>query len=167
MSLSLVRTGSLLGATAAMGFMAGTFALYAHAIMPGLHHTDDRTFVDAFRSIDRAIVNPLFIGGMFLGALAFTAAAAATNRGGPAGRWILAALVAYVMAMAVTVAVHVPANDAIKAAGTPGSLADATTIRAQFHELRWAAWNLLRVVATTIAFASLLWALVLHGRATA
>lgn len=36
--------------------------------MPGLGSTDDRTFVGAFRAIDRAILNPLFML-VFLGAL--------------------------------------------------------------------------------------------------
>jgi len=37
------------------------FCLYANAIMPGLGRTNDRTFVGAFGSIDRAIINPLFL----------------------------------------------------------------------------------------------------------
>ncbi len=164
MTSPLLRTASLLAATATMGFMAGSFALYAHAIMPGLRHTDDRTFVGAFQAIDRSIINPLFIGVMFLGALAFTAVAAASNRGEPAGRFALMALAAYGVAAAVTIVVNVPANDAIKAAGDPAHLADVAAVRAQFHEVRWAAWNLLRVVTTTAAFGCLLWSLVLHGR---
>ena len=166
MTANLVRTGSLLGATLTMGLMAGTFGLYAHTVMPGLKRTDDQTFVSAFQSLDRAIVNPIFIGGMFLGALVLTAAATLTNRGEPAARWIAAALAAYVVAMVVTGVVHVPANDAIKAAGDTARLGDAATVRAQFNEARWAAWNLVRVVTSSLAFVSLAWALVLHGRST-
>jgi len=47
----------------------------ATQIMPGLHRTDDRTFVAAFQAIDRAIINPAFIV-TFFGALALTALAA-------------------------------------------------------------------------------------------
>jgi uncharacterized membrane protein len=53
-----VRAVSLLLATPAMGLVSGVFARYAHTIMPGLGRTDDRTFVGAFQSIDRAIINP-------------------------------------------------------------------------------------------------------------
>jgi hypothetical protein len=40
-------------------------------------------------------------------------------------------------------------------------------VRDAFHETRWVAWNIVRTVATTVAFGCLAWALVLHGRATA
>jgi hypothetical protein len=52
-----------------MGLVAGVYGLYAHTIMPGLGRTDDRTFVGAFQSIDRAIINPWFMDGGFFGAL--------------------------------------------------------------------------------------------------
>ena len=166
MSLDAVRTVSLLGATMSTGLMAGVFGLYAHTIMPGLRTTDDRTFIGAFQSIDHAIINPWFIGASFLGAAVFTSVAAATNRHTPACRWILAALIAYLATMVITVAVHVPLNDAIKAAGNPDQIADLHRVRSNFREARWAAWNLARAVASTTGFAILMWSLVLHGRAT-
>jgi uncharacterized membrane protein len=43
--------------------------------MPGMRRTDDRTFVAAFQSIDRAIINPAFMA-TFFGALVLTALAA-------------------------------------------------------------------------------------------
>jgi uncharacterized membrane protein len=63
----------------------------------------------------------------------------------------------YLVAILVTVAIHVPLNDAIKAAGSPDHI-DVTQIRAQFQETRWAAWNLVRVITTTPAFGLLTWA---------
>jgi uncharacterized membrane protein len=36
--------------------------------------------------------------------------------------------------------------------------------RAEFDEGRWTRWNLVRVVLSVVAFAALLWALVLAGR---
>jgi len=167
MSTAAVRTVALMAATISMGLVAGAFDLYAHTIMPGLGRTDDRTFVGAYQSIDRAIVNPWFIGGCFLGALALTAAATFLSRGQPAFPWALAALVAYAIAVVVTIAIHVPLNDAIKAAGDPDHISNLALVRTEFDESRWAAWNLLRVLTSTGAFVSLTWALVLHGRATA
>ena len=157
---------TLLGATVTMGLAAGVFALYAHTIMPGLRSADDRTFVGAIQHLDRAIINPWFMITAFLGALVFTAAAAVTNRGTAAMSWIIAALVLYLMAVAITVTVHVPLNDAIKAAGDPGRI-DVALARQRFRESRWAAWNLVRVATTTSAFGLLAWALVLYGRTTA
>jgi hypothetical protein len=58
----------LAAAVLTMGLMAGVFGLYTHTIMPGLRRTDDRTFVGAFQSMDKAIINPWFMAA-FLGAL--------------------------------------------------------------------------------------------------
>src|SRR5664279_2100446 len=109
----VVRGVALLGATITMGLLAGTFALYSHTIMPGLKSTDDRTFVAAFQALDRAIINPWFMVGAFLGSLVLTLAAAAANLHRPALPWIAAALVLYLFAFVATIAVNVPLNDAI------------------------------------------------------
>jgi len=157
---------TLIGAAMTMGLTVGTIALYAHTIMPGLRNTDDRTFVSAFQHIDRAIINPWFMATAFLGALVLTAAAAFANRGTPAMGWIIAALVLYLVAVVITMAVNVPLNDAIKAAGDPVRV-DVALVRQRFGESRWAAWNLVRVATTTPAFGLLTWALVIYGRSTA
>ena len=164
MTGSTLRTMVLLGASITVGLVAGVFALYAHTIMPGLKSTDDRTFVSAFQALDRAIINPWFMGGGFIGALVLTAAAAATNLHRPALPWIAAALVLYLVAFTATIAVNVPLNDAIKAAGDPDHITNLAEVRQRFHESRWAAWNLFRTISTTAAFGCLAWALVLHGR---
>jgi uncharacterized membrane protein len=165
MTSSLVRTATLMGATITMGLVAGVFALYAHTIMPGLRQTDDRTFVAAFQHIDRAIINPWFMITAFAGALVLTLAAGIANRGATTLPWIAAVFGLYLVAVVVTAAINVPLNDAIKAAGNPNHI-DVAQVRAQFHETRWAAWNLLRVATTTTAFGLLAWALVLCGRAS-
>ena len=166
MSSEALRTVTLFGATMTMGLGAGVFALYAHTIMPGLHTTDDRTFVGAFQAIDRAIINPWFMTTAFGGALVLTGAAAISNRGTAAMPWILAALILYLIAVVLTIVVNVPLNDAIKAAGDPARI-DVARVRADFDESRWAAWNLVRIATTTTAFAILAWSLVVYGRATA
>jgi uncharacterized membrane protein len=160
-----LRSVALLGATITTGLVAGVFALYAHTIMPGLKTTDDRTFVGAFQAIDRGIINPWFMAGGFVGALAFTLVAAALNLHQPALPWILAALGLYLVAFGATIAVNVPLNDAIKAAGDPDHIANVAHVREQFHEARWAAWNLVRTATSIAAFGCLAWALVLHGQA--
>jgi uncharacterized membrane protein len=160
---------SLIAATMSMGLMAGVFGLYAHTIMPGLGRTDDRTFVGAFQAIDRAIINPWFLAGGFVGALVFTALAAVLHV--PADRrsvlpWIAVALILYLVVFVITIGVNVPLNDAIKAAGDPDRIADPAMVRERFDEARWVAWNNVRTLASTAAFGCLAWALVLFGRAT-
>ena len=164
--MNTIRALSLMTATLTMGLATGAFALYAHAIMPGLKKTDDRTFVAAFQSIDRAIINPWFMLTAFLGALVFAGAAVALNLGRDALPWAAIALGLYVVVVVITFAVNVPLNDALKAAGDPDRI-DVAAARADFHEARWVAWNLVRAVLSTVAFGCLAWALVVHGRATA
>ena len=158
-----MKTVSLLVATIMTGLTAGVFGLYAHTIMRGLRGTDDRTFVGAFQAIDRAIVNPLFLV-TFFGALVFTVIAAVAHRRGAALPWIVAAAVLYLVGAVITMVVNVPLNDAIKAAGDPDRIADLAAVRADFHEARWVAWNLVRTLTTTVAFGCLTWALVVGGR---
>src|SRR5262249_3627309 len=112
-----LRALSLLAATITTGLAAGAFALYAHTVMPGLKQTDDRTFVAAFQAMDRAIIDPWFMAGAFGGALVFTLLAAVANLGRDALPWVVAALVLYVVVFVITLAVNVPLNDALKAAG--------------------------------------------------
>jgi uncharacterized membrane protein len=168
-SMDAVRALSLIAATMSMGLMAGVFGLYAHTVMPGLGRTDDRTFVGAFQAIDRAIINPWFLAGGFVGALVFTALAAVLHV--PADRrsvlpWIAVALILYLVVFVITIGVNVPLNDAIKAAGDPDRIGDLAAVRERFDEARWVRWNNVRTVASTAAFGCLAWALVLFGRAT-
>jgi uncharacterized membrane protein len=164
--VKLIQGATLVLATMTMGLMAGVFALYAHTIMPGLGRTDDRTFVGAFQSIDKAIINPLFLA-TFLGALVFTGLAVVLHLGQD-GRsvlpWAMAAFVLYLAVFVITVAVNVPLNDRIKAAGDPNRIADLAAVRERFNEARWVRWNLARAVASTAALGCLTWALVQYGR---
>jgi uncharacterized membrane protein len=155
--MEVLRAGPLLAATLSMGLVAGVFTLYAHTIMPGLGRTDDRTFVEAFQAIDRAIINPWFIGGGFFGALVCTIVAAIAQLGRDGLPWVAAALVLYLVAFAITIAVNVPLNDGIKAAGDPDGIADLAAVRTRFNEARWRSWNLVRVVTSTAAFGLLAW----------
>jgi uncharacterized membrane protein len=148
-----------------MGLMAGVFALYANAIMPGLHRTDDRTFVGAFQSIDEAITNPLFLA-TFIGVLVITGLAAALHLrddGRSVLPWIAAAFVLYLAVFIITVRVNVPLNDEIKAAGDPDRIADLAAVRERFDEEKWGRWNIARAAMSTAAFGCLAWALVLQG----
>jgi uncharacterized membrane protein len=153
--VNALQGASLLAATIAMGLMAGVFWIYGNAIMRGLHRTDDRTFVGAFQSIDRAIINPLFMA-TFFGALLLTGAAAALNVSEEdVLPWTLAAFVLYLAVIVITIRVNVPRNDEIKAATDP----DLAAVRQRFDEARWVRWNNVRAVASTAALACLAWGL--------
>jgi len=149
----------------AMGLIAGVFYAYDCSVMLGLAKTDDRTFVDVMQRLIVAIENPVFFAS-FVGALLLTAVAAVLERRlGPGGafRWIIAALALYVVAIAVTIGVHMPLNQELVDAGDPDRIADLAAVRERF-EARWVSWNIVRTVVSTAALACLGRALVLHGR---
>jgi len=156
----VLRVATLIAATMATGLAAGVFGLYQHTIMRGLARTDDRTFVGAFQAMDRAIINPWFMSSFF-GALLLTAAAAFLN---PGKAWIIAAFVLSLAVVIITLAINVPLNDALKAAGDPDRISDLAAVRERFDEARWSAWNLVRTIASTAAFGFLCWALVVRGQ---
>ena len=162
----VVREIVLIAATMTMGLMAGVFGIYGNAIMPGLRRTDDRTFVAAFQSIDRAIINPAFMV-TFFGALALTALAALLHLTGdqrPMLPWIGAALVLYLFVVVITIGINVPRNNEIKAAGDVDRMTDPHGVRERFDEGRWVRWNHVRTFASTVAFGLLAWALVASGQ---
>jgi uncharacterized membrane protein len=156
----------LIAATLTTGLMAGVFGIYSNAIMPGLRRTDDRTFVAAFQSVDRAIINPAFMA-TFLGALALSALAALLHiigEGRPLLPWIVAALVLYLLVFLVTIRVNVPRNNEIKAAGDVDRMTDLHGVRERFNEARWVRWNHVRAFASILAFGLLSWALIQSGQ---
>ncbi len=158
-----VQLAALVAATVTMGLSAGVFLLYAHTVMPGLRATDDRTFVMSFGAIDRAIINPVFMISAFFGALLFTAAAAMLQLEGDAFSFAAAALVLYAVLVGITVRVHLPRNDALKAAVAEGEPDDVAAVREAFDEATWVQWNWVRVVLNLAAFGLLCWALVVAG----
>ena len=167
MSGDALRAGSLVAAALTTGLSAGVFVDWANTIMPGLRHVDDRTFVTAFRSLDDAITNPLFLGVEFMGALVLTGVAAVLHRH-PEHRgvllWVGAGLVLVVVVHGITYGVNVPLNDRIQRAGALETDADFAAARALLDEARWTAWNAVRAVASTAAFGCVVGALVARGR---
>jgi uncharacterized membrane protein len=163
----VLREVVLIAATLTMGLMAGVFGIYGNAIMPGLRRTDDRTFVVAFQSIDRAIINPAFMA-TFGGALALTALAALLHLTGdvrPVLPWVAAAFILYLLVFVITIGVNAPRNNEIKAAGDVDRMTNPHGVRERFDEARWIRWNHVRTFATTVAFGLLAWALVESGQA--
>ena len=158
--MRLVQQLTLVGATVGAGLMAGLFAAFAYAVMPALRGADDRTFVDAMQRINVTIVNGWFLLA-FLGTPVLAALAAVLAWRGAALPWIVAGLALYLVMFVVTVAVNVPLNDALAAAGS----ADPGAARERF-ESAWVTWNVVRALASTAGFGALCWALVLAGRAT-
>ena len=147
-------TAALVAAVITNGLMAGLFAAYSYAVMPGLGRASDRTFVEAMQQTNGAILNGGF-GVCFGGAVVVAAVAALLHRGRPGWVWIVAGLALYVAVLVVTFTINVPLNDALAAAGS----SDLADVRAWF-EGTWVRWNVVRAVLSTGAFGCLTGALV-------
>lgn len=129
------------------GLSAGLFATFSYVVMPGLRRVDDESFVAAMRSINVAILNPVF--ALVFGGAAVALAAATAAAWGTDGRpWLIAGLLLYVIgAFVVTGVVNIPLNDALAA----GQEAPAV-LRGAF-ESRWSLWNYVRSALTVASFA--------------
>ncbi|MFB7715827.1 MULTISPECIES: DUF1772 domain-containing protein [unclassified Nocardia] len=162
-----IRTISLVTAAIVTGLMAGLFAGFAYAVMPGLKRSGDAAFIEVMQNINAAILNPLFMT-LFMGGLAVGLAAVVTNwrTGDPAVRyWTLAAFACYVVMFAITTGANVPLNDQLAAAGDPATIADPAAVREKF-EGPWVAWNIARALVNTAALGCFAAALLRAGRAT-
>ncbi|MEU9461920.1 anthrone oxygenase family protein [Streptomyces sp. NPDC048312] len=159
-----VQTGVLIAATLSTGLMAGLFAAFAYAVMPGLAKSSDHTLVEAMQSINKAILNPVFMLP-FMGAIPLLGLAvvlAWRGHGRSALPWLIAALVLYLVAFMVTSGVNVPLNDQLARAGDPAHAGQLASTRADF-ENKWVLWNVIRALLHTAAFACLAWALFVYG----
>ena len=158
-------SATLVAATLTAGLMAGLFAAFWYAIMPGLARASDLAFVDGMQRINVAILNGWF-GLCFAGALVFSVVAGILHAGAERRSvlpWIVAGALLYLVVLVVTFAINVPLNDRLEAAGDPARIGDLHAVREQF-EAAWVRWNAVRTLACTLAFGCLAWALVLHGR---
>ncbi|MBH0781279.1 anthrone oxygenase family protein [Nocardia bovistercoris] len=167
-----LRITALVAATMATGLVAGVFYAYAMSVMPALARTEDRTLIEVMQKVNVVIVNPWFMTG-FLGAVLFGIAAAVLHLGAEQRAtlvWIGIGLALNVIAFAVTVALNVPLNDQLAAAGDVSGIADQAAVRADY-ESAWVRWNIVRAVLHTLAFLVLCGALfaagVQHGRGEA
>jgi len=137
------------------GLLAGLFAAFSWAVVPGLRHVDDRSFIETFRAINSAILTPGFLV-VFLGTPVVTVAVTASHLGpgqDASVPWLLAGTVCSVLSFGITAAVNVPLNRRLDAASTVTE-AERRHARVAF-EAPWSRWNLARLATSTAALALL------------
>jgi uncharacterized membrane protein len=149
-------------ATGFNGLLAGLYAAFSVAVMPGLARADDRTLIGTMVWINERILNLWFIA-LFLGSplLAVAAAGLALADGAvPAAGWVIAGALLALAGLGITVRVHVPLNIALAAAGPEGTRdgSEPAAVRAVF-ERPWVRWHTVRTLVSVAAFAALLTAL--------
>jgi uncharacterized membrane protein len=128
-------------ATVFAGLTAGIFFAFSSGVMPGLAQADDRVYVSAMRRINVAVVNPGFLGAIFVTPLALVSAviaAFAAGAGLSAALLIAALVVSVVGVVGVTAARSVPLNDRLATAS------DGDALARRAFERPWVAWNHVR-----------------------
>ncbi|WP_147918762.1 DUF1772 domain-containing protein [Ruania zhangjianzhongii] len=138
-----IDTAVLAAALVWNGLLAGLFFAFACAIVPGLRRVDDHTYVTAFRAINQAIVNAVFLL-VFLGAPLLAAVTVVLRPADVALPWLIAGLVCAIATFAITVGVNVPLNRRLDDAAVQ-TAAELAAARGGF-ERRWNAAHLVRTL---------------------
>jgi uncharacterized membrane protein len=105
---------------------------------------------------------PTFLGK--LGLIAVPGLLQLGTGGGEVLPWIAAAFIPYLATVMITVRIHLPRNDYIKAAGDPDRITDLPAVRGNFYKRTWVRWTVVRVVMSTTVLGCLTWALAEYGR---
>jgi uncharacterized membrane protein len=143
-----MSTVVLVAALVAAGLIAGLFYACACSVMPGIGRGDDKTFVEAMRGINVAIVNPIFML-TFLGAPLLAGVAVFLNLGSRSLPWVIAGFVFLLAMIVITGVVNIPLNNALESGGD-----DYAAVRAKFEAV-WVRWNVLRALVSTAGFGCL------------
>jgi uncharacterized membrane protein len=136
------------------GLIAGVFFAFSSFVMKALALLPEGQGMAAMQSINRVVLNPLFLG-VFLGTAAACAVAIAASWlrwHDPGAVWLLAGGLLYLVGtFLVTMAFNVPRNQALEAASAaaPGSAGLWASYLSS-----WTAWNHVRTVAALAAAAS-------------
>ena len=127
--------------------MAGLFAAYSYAVMPGLGRTGDATFVEAMQQSNAAILNGWF-GVCFGGAPCSPRLRRSCTSAEPGLPWIVAGLVLYAAVLVITFRGQRAAERPARRGRNADDAADAAAARAAF-EGTWVRWNVVRAVCST------------------
>lgn len=141
--------------------VAGLFFAFAVAVLPGLRTIDDRSFVAVFRSINRAILNPVFLSVFFAAPIAAVGAAAIALIQGTELNLTLIVVGALLSAATFmfTSSRNVPLNNMLERLPAKTE-SDARSARSRFEPL-WSRWNVARTLTGTASVAALSLALML------
>lgn len=145
--LSTLTLVSALGS----GLIAGVFFAFSSFVMGALARLPADQGIAAMQSINRVVINPVFML-VFLGTAVGCAAIGVASIAGaplPGARCLLAGCAAYLLGtLLVTMAFNVPRNNALAALDPAG--ADSAAFWRNYVS-GWTAWNHVRMVAAAAA----------------
>ncbi len=144
----------LLSAIVGTGLISGFFYGWAVSALPGLAPVADRTYVQTMQSINRAILNPLFLVAFMGTPLLLGASTVVEFRsgGGASAWWVTAATATYVLGVfAVTAAGNVPLNNQLDRFVLETAPSDELVRMRSHYETRWNRLHYVRTVASVLA----------------
>jgi uncharacterized membrane protein len=151
----------------ACGLMAGLFFIFSNTVMAALARLQPAEGIAAMQSINRTILNPIFLG-IFLATPAACAGlilASLWRWSEPGAAWLVAGSAVYIAGtFLVTALANVPMNNALDAVNPGTAEAGAVWTR---YLANWTAWNHVRTVASLVAAALLTVGIHLSARSPA
>jgi uncharacterized membrane protein len=149
------------------GLMAGLFFIFSNTVMDALARLQPAEGIAAMQSINRVILNPLFLT-IFLATPAACALVALLSIGRwsePGAAWLVAGGVVYIAGtFLITMLCNVPMNNALDAVNPAAPEAAPLWSR---YLADWTRWNHVRTIASLLAAALLTVGLFLNGRGPA
>jgi uncharacterized membrane protein len=135
--------------------VSGVFFAYSNSVVPGFDKVRPEQAITAMNSVNRTILNPLFLTTFVGPPIAAVLAGVLLLVAGPttAGLLYLAAAVVYLAGcVAPTAAVNVPLNNGLDT-GTIPTDPDEVARTWQEYSGRWLRWNHVRTAASLVAVA--------------
>lgn len=132
--------------------IAGLYYSWSCAVIPGLSHVADTTYVETMQQINRSILNPIFFLS-FAGTAFLLPLSTYLHYGQPMRFWLLliASAIYIIGSFGVTIAGNVPLNDALDNFQlSTASIQEITTQRIRF-EKPWNNFHTVRTLATIIS----------------
>jgi uncharacterized membrane protein len=137
------------------GLMAGLFYAWSISVTPGLAKINDVSYLQAFQSMNRAILNPLFFV-FFLGLVLLLPLLSYLSFQTSMGNqfwYVLAATILYFVGiMGVTIGGNIPLNNALEALQIESMTPEQMNEFRKGFESKWNRLNSIRTISSAITF---------------
>ena len=145
--------------TLSSGLMAGLFYSWSISVTPGLAKVGDENYLQAFQSMNRAILNPAFFI-FFMGLVILLPLLSYLYYQSPISAqfwYIISATVLYIVGtMAVTIFGNVPMNNTLEALQIKSMSPEQMASFRLGFEGKWNQLNMIRTICSSLAFISLI-----------
>lgn len=156
-----MKTIILLITTLSSGLMAGLFFAWSISVTPGLAKVGDKIYLQGFQSMNRAIINPVFLI-FFMGLAVLLPLLSYLYYQSPMGTqfwYIISATILYLVGvMTITFFGNVPMNNTLEILQIDLMKPEQMGSFRLGFEGKWNKLNMIRTICSSLAFASLIMA---------